>query len=70
MVLEISSGSRVLNIRARWQFDNSDALLAARQSPQLQASAEDEVNFIDHNKAAYFVSEEHVIKYDNADGES
>jgi len=42
-------------------FDNIDALLAARESAEWKASAEDEANFIDHNKVAYFVSEEHVI---------
>jgi hypothetical protein len=38
-----------------------EALLAARESPQWKASSEDEKNFIDHNKVAYFVSEEHTI---------
>jgi uncharacterized protein (TIGR02118 family) len=42
-------------------FDNIEALLAARQSPEWKAASEDEANFIDHNKVAYFVSEEHVI---------
>ena len=42
-------------------FDNRDALLASRQSPEWRASAEDEANFTDPTKAAYFVSEEHVI---------
>jgi len=42
-------------------FDNWEALLAARESPQWKASSEDEKNFIDHNKVAYFVSEEHII---------
>ena len=42
-------------------FDDIDALLKARQSPEWQASHADEANFIDHNKVAYFVSEEHVI---------
>jgi uncharacterized protein (TIGR02118 family) len=46
-------------------FDNVEALLAARTSPEWKASSEDEGNFIDHNKVAYFVSEEHVI-LDNA----
>jgi uncharacterized protein (TIGR02118 family) len=46
-------------------FDDVDALLAARQSPEWQASTADEVNFIDRNHVAYFVSEEHVI-LDNA----
>ena len=42
-------------------FDDIDALLKARQSPEWQASHADEANFIDHSKVAYFVSEEHVI---------
>jgi len=42
-------------------FDDAEALLTARQSPEWIASHEDETNFIDHNKVAYFVSEEHTI---------
>ena len=42
-------------------FDDVEALLAARQSPEWKASTEDEANFIDHNRVAYFVSEERVI---------
>jgi uncharacterized protein (TIGR02118 family) len=42
-------------------FDDIEALLAARQSPEWKASTDDEANFIDHLKVAYFVSEEHVI---------
>jgi uncharacterized protein (TIGR02118 family) len=42
-------------------FDNAEALLEARQSPEWKASSEDEANFIDHSKVAYFVSEEHVL---------
>jgi len=42
-------------------FDDAEALLATRQSPEWKASHEDEANFIDHSKVAYFVSEEHVI---------
>ena len=42
-------------------FDSMDALLAARKSPEWKASTADERNFIDHNKVAWFVSEEHVI---------
>jgi hypothetical protein len=33
----------------------------ARQSPEWAASHTDKGNFIDHNKVAYFVSEEHII---------
>ncbi len=42
-------------------FDDVEALLAARQSPEWKASSDDEANFIDHNKVAYFVTEEQVI---------
>src|SRR5215470_1082151 len=42
-------------------FDDVDALLRARQSPEWQASHADEANFVGHGKTAYFVSEEHVI---------
>jgi len=42
-------------------FDDVEALAAARQSPEWKASGEDEANFIDRNKIAYFVSEEHTI---------
>ena len=42
-------------------FDDVEALLAARQSPEWEASSDDEANFMDHKRVAYFVSEEHVI---------
>jgi uncharacterized protein (TIGR02118 family) len=42
-------------------FDDAQALLAARQSSEWRASHEDEANFIDRDKVAYFVSEEHII---------
>ena len=42
-------------------FEDWEALLAARQSPEWKASTEDEKNFIDHSKVAYFVSEERII---------
>lgn len=42
-------------------FDDVESLLAARQSPQWKASTDDELNFIDHARTGYFVSEEHVI---------
>ncbi len=42
-------------------FDNVESLLAARGSPEWRAASDDEANFIDHSKVAYFVSEEHVI---------
>jgi hypothetical protein len=42
-------------------FDDMPALLAARQSPEWKAASEDEKNFVDGARVAYFVSEEHVI---------
>ena len=42
-------------------FDDIESLRKARQSPEWKASTEDETNFIDHTKVAYFVAEEHVI---------
>jgi uncharacterized protein (TIGR02118 family) len=42
-------------------FDDIEALLAARQSPEWKASSEDEATFIDHKRVAYFVSEERVV---------
>lgn len=42
-------------------FDDLETLLAARQTPEFRASSEDEANFIDLTKVAYFVSEEHPI---------
>jgi len=42
-------------------FDDVQALLEARQSPQWKASSEDEAKFIDHSRVAYFVSQEHMI---------
>lgn len=42
-------------------FDDEASLLAARQSPEWQASSADEVNFIDHKRVAYLVCEEHEV---------
>ena len=42
-------------------FDDLEALLAARQSPEWKASTADETNFIDHTKVASFVSEERTV---------
>jgi uncharacterized protein (TIGR02118 family) len=39
-------------------FDNEQALLKARRSPEWQLSSVDEENFVDHKRVAYFVSEE------------
>ena len=42
-------------------FEDGEALVAARRSPEWKAATEDEINFVDHSKIAYFISEEHVI---------
>ncbi len=42
-------------------FDSVEDLLAARQSAEWKAASDDEANFIDHKKVAYFVSEENVV---------
>jgi uncharacterized protein (TIGR02118 family) len=42
-------------------FDDMEALLAARESPEWKAATDDEVNFIDHSNIAYFVSQECVV---------
>jgi len=42
-------------------FDNIEALLEARRRPEWRASSEDEANFIDPTKVAYFISVEHPI---------
>jgi uncharacterized protein (TIGR02118 family) len=42
-------------------FDDEAALLEARQSPEWKASSDDELNFIDHSRVAYFVSREHTV---------
>lgn len=42
-------------------FDDAEALLAARRSPEWKASGDDEANFTDHKRVAYFVSQEHLI---------
>jgi len=39
-------------------FDSPEALLAARRSAEWRASSEDEANFVDRAKVAYFVTEE------------
>ena len=42
-------------------FDDAQSLLSARQSQEWKASNQDEANFIDRTRVAYFVSEEHLI---------
>ena len=42
-------------------FDDVESLLTARATPEWRASTEDEANFIDESKTAYFVSVERDI---------
>jgi uncharacterized protein (TIGR02118 family) len=42
-------------------FDDVESLLAARRSPEWETSTEDEKNFINHDKVAYFVAEERTF---------
>ncbi len=42
-------------------FDDMEALLDARRSAEWRASTEDEENFIDRSRVAYFVAVEHPI---------
>jgi uncharacterized protein (TIGR02118 family) len=42
-------------------FDDTSALLAARESAGWRASSVDEVNFVGPTRTAYFLSEEHEI---------
>jgi uncharacterized protein (TIGR02118 family) len=42
-------------------FDSIEDLSAARNSAEWKAASDDEANFIDRARVAYFVSEEHVI---------
>jgi uncharacterized protein (TIGR02118 family) len=42
-------------------FDDMQALLAARQSPEWEASTNDETNFMEPGRAAYLVTRERVI---------
>jgi uncharacterized protein (TIGR02118 family) len=42
-------------------FDDMAALLAARSSAEWQASTADEAHFIDPQRTAYFVTEEHTV---------
>jgi uncharacterized protein (TIGR02118 family) len=56
-------------------FDDVEALLAARQSPEWKASSEDEANFIDHNKScllclrgAHRLAQRETIKWESWTG--
>jgi hypothetical protein len=42
-------------------FDDMQALLMARNTAEWRASTEDEQNFIDDSKVAFFITEEHEI---------
>jgi uncharacterized protein (TIGR02118 family) len=42
-------------------FDDIEAILRARASPEWQASTEDERHFIDHSSTAYFLSQERTL---------
>jgi len=42
-------------------FDDMESLLLARNSCEWKAASVDEINFIDHGRVAYFLSEEHEI---------
>ncbi len=42
-------------------FADIDSLLRARESDEWRTATEDEVNFIDHSRVAYFVSVEHEV---------
>ncbi len=52
--------------QAELWFDDMDALLAARKSAEWKASSEDESNFIDSGKVAYFVCREVVVREDGS----
>jgi uncharacterized protein (TIGR02118 family) len=61
--LQISGDVRLADFDgvAELWFDDIAALLKAQQSLEWKISSEDEQNFIDLSKIAYFVSEEHEI---------
>jgi uncharacterized protein (TIGR02118 family) len=42
-------------------FDDIEAVLRARSSPEWEASTADERHFIDHNRTAYFLSYERTV---------
>jgi uncharacterized protein (TIGR02118 family) len=42
-------------------FDDVEDLVAARETPEWNAASADEVNFVDHKRVAYLVSEEYEI---------
>jgi uncharacterized protein (TIGR02118 family) len=42
-------------------FDDVEAVLRARESPEWRASTEDERHFIDHSRTAYFLSDERTL---------
>ncbi|MFZ0420797.1 MAG: EthD domain-containing protein [Candidatus Sulfotelmatobacter sp.] len=65
--IPISGDSRLSDFdgMAELWFDDMDDLVAARESEEWKTSSEDEANFVDPNKAAYFISQERVILQQN-----
>jgi uncharacterized protein (TIGR02118 family) len=61
--LEVPSDGRPADFdgMAELWFDDLQAILEARQSPEWAASTADEVHFVDSSRSAYFVSEERQI---------
>lgn len=61
--LQVPGGTRPTDFdgMAELWFDSFEALRAARETPEWRKSTEDERNFVDHSKVAYFVTEEHDI---------
>lgn len=51
-------------------FEDEAGLLAARKSAEWKASSEDETNFVDPSRVAYFVSREHAILDESGAGRS
>jgi uncharacterized protein (TIGR02118 family) len=46
---------------AEMWFDDREAYKKAMRSAELKAALEDEKNFIDHSRVAFFVTEEHHV---------
>ena len=61
--LDIEGDSRPADFdgMAELWFDNPEAVVEARHSPEWAASSADESNFVDLTRSAYFVSEERRI---------
>jgi uncharacterized protein (TIGR02118 family) len=67
--IPISGDSRLPDFdgMAELWFDDMDGLLAARESEEWTISSEDEANFIDPSRVAYFISQERVILQQNSE---